>query len=57
MEDTNESCPEDANYNNGVICPIKSRKGYLCTRDLDHRGRHHAHGKDGKCIIFWGWNR
>ena len=27
--------------------------GYMCSRHINHKGKHHAHGLNNECIAIW----
>ena len=50
-------CPEDADrikykYNCGAT-RLHNGKTYTCTRDRGHEDDHHAHDKQGNCLLIW----
>ena len=49
------NCPKDADTTSFVyFCKARDSRNYYCTRVEGHKGKHHEHDIDGKCLAVWG---
>ena len=56
MVEHKQKCPKDADTTFGTckkVCFIDNGQ-FFCLRVKGHKGAHHAHLGDGKCLVVWG---